>query len=63
MHEDEETRFALEGPEYFELREHKRPGEEWICVHVTDGDLLAVPAGIYWFTSNQENRVKAMLLP
>ena len=60
MHEDEETRFALDESGLFDLREHGE-NEEWIRVHVTPGDLLVVPAGIYHrFTLDEGDRIRAM---
>ena len=63
MHEDEEIRYVLDGSGFFDLREHNGPDEEWIRVHVTPGDLLVVPAGIYLrSTLDEGNRIKAMRL-
>ena len=63
MHETKEIRRVLDGSGFFDLREHNGPDEEWIRVHVTPGDLLVVPAGIYHrFTLDEGNRIKAMRL-
>ncbi|VDB88453.1 unnamed protein product [Peniophora sp. CBMAI 1063] len=63
MHEDEEIRYIPSGSGFFDLREHSGPDEEGIRVHVTPGDLLVVPAGIYHrFTLDEGDRIKAMRL-
>ena len=60
MHDDEETRFALDESGLFDFRECGE-NEEWIRVHVTPEDLLVVLAGIYHrCTLDEGNRIKAM---
>ncbi|EKM54371.1 uncharacterized protein PHACADRAFT_258169 [Phanerochaete carnosa HHB-10118-sp] len=61
MHDDEEIRYTLTGSAYFDVRE--LPADNWIRIHVHDGDLLVLPAGIYHrFSLDSEESVKMMRL-
>ncbi|KAG2142244.1 Acireductone dioxygenase ARD family [Suillus bovinus] len=61
MHEDEEIRYLLEGTGFFDVREHS--SESWIRCHMSAGDLLVLPAGIYHrFSLDMSNRVRTMRL-
>ncbi|KAH7924184.1 Acireductone dioxygenase [Leucogyrophana mollusca] len=61
MHEDEEIRYILEGSGFFDVREHAT--ESWIRCHMSAGDLMVLPAGIYHrFTLDEKNRVRTMRL-
>jgi len=61
MHDDEEIRYAIKGGAYFDVRE--LPTDNWIRVHVREGDLLVLPAGIYHrFSLDSEESVKMMRL-
>lgn len=63
MHDDEEIRYALCGSAFFDVRgrvlaqresdlvsltrDVELPTDCWVRIHVTAGDLLVLPAGIY----------------
>jgi len=61
IHEDEEIRFVLGGSGFFDIREHST--DNWVRVHVSKGDLLVVPAGIYHrFSLDNNEYMKVMRL-
>ncbi|KAH7911273.1 Acireductone dioxygenase [Hygrophoropsis aurantiaca] len=61
MHEDEEIRYIVEGSGFFDVREHAT--ESWIRCHMSAGDLMVLPAGIYHrFSLDEKNRVRTMRL-
>ncbi len=60
IHDFEEIRFIIKGGGYFDVR---NSNDAWIRLHVQEGDLIVLPAGIYHrFRTDETNYTKAMRL-
>mmetsp|Transcript_19807 Transcript_19807/g.54580 ORF Transcript_19807/g.54580 Transcript_19807/m.54580 type:complete len:232 (+) Transcript_19807:37-732(+) len=60
IHDADEIRYILAGSGYFDVRNLK---DEWVRVHVKEGDLMTLPEGIYHrFTCDDKKIIHAMRL-
>ncbi|XP_076463310.1 acireductone dioxygenase-like [Babylonia areolata] len=60
LHEDDEIRLITAGSGFFEIRDFQ---DRWIRLHLTKGDLIHLPAGIYHrLTLDSSNYVKMLRL-
>ncbi|KAF9812728.1 hypothetical protein IEO21_06036 [Rhodonia placenta] len=61
MHEDEEIRYIIEGSGFFDVREFTT--DEWVRLHLSAGDMIVLPAGIYHrFSLDMGNKSRTMRL-
>mmetsp|Transcript_24607 Transcript_24607/g.56790 ORF Transcript_24607/g.56790 Transcript_24607/m.56790 type:complete len:202 (-) Transcript_24607:82-687(-) len=60
IHDAEEVRYILAGSGYFDIRDQS---DKWIRIHIKQGDLITLPAGIYHrFTCDKSDYIHAMRL-